>query len=138
MTGIIAAAGALLWSGARCAADGTVLAARLRKLVPSWRAVAASAACWFVLGERLETAHSGVPLLAVVVALALAAWLVLRLASIALRALAGFVFAIVRGAFNQKRLSFDFVRREAPHYAADDKGLWWRRFSRPPPVTANA
>lgn len=138
MTGIVAAAGALLWSGARCAADGTVLAARMRCLLPGWAAIAASGTGWFVLGEHLESAHAGVPLFAIVIALALAGWLVRRCASVALRALAEFVFTIVRGPERARRLFFNSVRRIAPCYAQDDNGLWWRRFSRPPPVTANA
>jgi hypothetical protein len=139
MTSVITAAGALLWSGARCAAGGTVLASRLRGLLPGWAAVAVSGAGWFVLGERLEAAHANVPLLAIVVVLALAVWLVLRFASVALRALAGIVFAIVcagkdlESPFNKFRVT----RGRAPHHAARDT-VWRARLLRAPPVTANA
>ena len=139
VTGLTAAAGALLWSGARCAADGTVLAARMRAMLPGWGAIAAAGTAWYLLGERLEAAHAGVPLLAVVLILALAAWIVLRVAATAVRALAGIVFAIVRllVVHRRIRLPFDVAWREAPRYAHDDK-YWARRFTRPPPVTANA
>lgn len=136
-TSIITAAGALLWSGARGAADGTVLAARLRELLPGWGAVLTSGAACYVLGERLEAAHASVPLLAIVVVLALAAWLVLRFTSVALRALAGIVFAIVRGVMRREQ-SIAWRPSTTPlrGFAQDDKP--WRRFTRPPPVTANA
>lgn len=138
LAALAAAGGALLWSGAGYAADGTVLAVRMRELLPGPAAVAAAGAAWFALGECLESAHAGVPLLAIAVALSLASWLLLRFASVALRALAEFVFIIVRGVERARRLLFDFVARVVPCYAQDDNELWWRRFSRPPPAAANA
>jgi hypothetical protein len=137
VAGLVAAAGALLWSGARCAADGTVLAARMRSMLPGWGAIAVAGAVWYTLGERLEARHAVVPLAAIVLLLVLIAWLLTRLASAALRALATFVFAIARGAKRESRPPFAFVRRVAPHYAQDERA-WHRRFTRPPPVTANA
>ncbi|HEY1974947.1 MAG TPA: hypothetical protein VGG89_00190 [Candidatus Baltobacteraceae bacterium] len=134
VTGLTAAAGALLWTGAACAADGTVLAARMRSLLPGWFSVAVCGTGWYVLGECLETAHAGVPLLAVLAIVALSAWLVLRFAAIALRALAEIVLLVVRllDVQRQRRVAFELTRRIAPRYAQDDKA--WRRFTRPPPV----
>lgn len=135
--GLVAAAGALLWSGAQYTADGTVLAARLRPMLPGWGATAACAAGWYVLGERLETAHAAVPLVAIVGILLLAAWAALHFASAALRLLAGIVFAITTALQCRARLPFDFARfdRYARNdEACDDNAAWSRRFSRPPPV----
>ena len=140
VAGLIGAVGALLWSGARCAADGTVLAVRMRALLPGWAVVAASGAAWFTLGERLEPAHAGVPLAAVIVSLAAAAWLVHRFAAQALRALAGFVFAIA--------VALDALPHPKPVERPRHGGLaparaqrdtvWRARLLRAPPVTANA
>lgn len=139
LAGLAAAAGALLWSGSRCAADGTVLAVRMRELLPGSAAVAAAGAAWFALGECLESAHAGVPLLAIAVTLALASWLVLRCASVALRALAEFVFIIASAIALPRRQNFVWRPSTTPvqGFAQDDK-LWRRRFTRPPPVPANA
>lgn len=96
MTGLIAGASALLWSGARCAADGTVIAARIRALLPSSQALAAAATAWLCLGECFEPAHAGAPALLMLLVLAGSAWIVSRLAATALGLLAGLVFAIAR------------------------------------------
>jgi hypothetical protein len=124
----------LLFSGARFAADGTVLAARVRDLLPGWGGVAVSGAGWFALGERLEAGHAVVPLVAIVFVLALAAWLIVRVAAAALRLLAGIVFAIARLVSCQVEpaeapLKLPAALRQAPRDTA-----WCRRFSRPPPV----
>lgn len=137
VAGLTAAAGALLWSGAGCVADGTVLAARMRELLPGWGAVTASGAAWFALGERLESAHAGVPFLAIVLILAFAAWLVFRFATAALRVLAGIVFAIarplvVRHCEPVRRLEIPAALRQAQRDT-----VWRARLLRAPPVTAN-
>lgn len=139
VVGLTAGALALLWSGERCAADGTILAARLRELMPGWSAVAVSAAGWFMLGECLEVAHSGVPLLILVVILSASAWMVRSFASFALRALAGIVFAIAL-ALHARCQSERLEGRSAPSplrgYARDS--VWRARLLRAPPMIANA
>lgn len=139
VTSLTAATAAFLWSGAHCAADGTVLASRLRAMLPGWAAIAASGAGWFALGECLESAHAGVPLLAVAVMLALVAWMLRRFASVALRALAEFVFIIASAVAVSHRQNFVWrpSTTSLRGFAQDEK-LWRRRFTRPPPVSANA
>jgi hypothetical protein len=139
IVGLMAATGALLWSGAHYAADGTVLAGRMRDMLPRWIAVAISGAGWYALGEILEAPHAGVPFLAIVAILALTAWLLRRCASSALRALASFVFAIAIALATPCRR--ELIRRleiPAALRQAQRDTVWCRRFSRPPPVTANA
>lgn len=138
LTSLTGAAAAFLWSGARCAADGTVLASRLRAMMPGWAAIAASGAGWFALGERLESAHAGVPFVAIAVMLALVAWMLRRFASVGLRALAGIVFAIARGLQREQGTAWRPSTTPLRRFAQDDSELWRRRFTRPPPVTANA
>jgi hypothetical protein len=138
---LASATGALLWSGARCAADGTVLAARIRELLPGWGVVAAFGAAWFAFGERIEPAHDGVPVLAIVVVLAVTAWLIVRFATAALRLLADFVFAIaiaIAALCHPEPLDGMGLRTPAAPRQAQRDTVWCRRFSRPPPVAANA
>jgi hypothetical protein len=139
VTGLTSAAGALLWSGARCTADGTVLAARVRSMLPSWGGIATLGAAWFTLGERLEAAHAGAPLLAIVVILALTAWIMLRFVSAALRALAGIVFAIATACrVIDLSLGKLGIARGAPPLNIARDTVWRARLLRAPPVTANA
>jgi hypothetical protein len=139
VAGLTAVAGALLWTGARCAADGTVLSARLRSRLPSWSAVAVFAAGWLMLGEYLEAAHTGVPLLAIVVIVLASAWIVRRFASVALRALAGLVFAIAL-ALDAEAHTEPLVARLSTSplrgYAQEDN-VWRARLLRAPPMVAN-
>ncbi len=137
---LTAATAALLWTGARYAADGTILAARLRELLPSWSAVAVFAVGWFAFGECLEAVHPGVPLLAIAVLLSACAWLIWRVALAALRVLAGFVFAIAF-ALEARRyvqpLEARFRTSPLRGYAQEDH-FWCARLLRAPPMIANA
>jgi len=132
------AATVVLLAGARTAADGTVLAARIRELLPGWGEITTSGALWYALGERLEVAHAGVPFFAVVVILALAAWLVLRVASAALRALADIVFAIVRLVGCQAEPIEAPLKVSSALARAHRDTVWRARLLRAPPVIANA
>jgi len=134
VAGLTAGTAALLFSGARCAADGTVLAARMRDLLPAWSSVAVSGALWFTLGERLEAGHSAVPLLAIVLILVLAAWLLVRFAAAALRVLARIVFAIARLVQCQDEPVESPLKLPAALRQAQRDTAWCRRFSRPPPI----
>jgi hypothetical protein len=80
-----------------------------------------------------------VPLLVTIAVIAIAAWLVLRLASAALGLLAGFVFAILRAAARERRLpSTSFTLSERSESKGQDDALWCARLLRAPPVIANA
>ncbi|MBV8147774.1 MAG: hypothetical protein JO092_01640 [Candidatus Eremiobacteraeota bacterium] len=130
------ALGALLWSGARFAADGSVLATRIAAHLPGLPGVAVSTALWFSLGERLEPHHAGTPLAFALVALLGAAALILGIARALVRWIAHIAFAISRaktcGAVVRARADTN-----GPVFRAQ-RDATGRRFARPPPIVANA
>ena len=126
----------LVWSGAHSAADGSILAARLCTRFPSIGAVAGCSALWYAIGEALEKKHAE-PLLAVVLlALAVAAWLVTCLASSVARLLAQAILTIARLAFSPRNPIW--ARRLASRPLYRRVRLSRRRFARPPPIQSIA
>ena len=134
--GFAGALGALLWSGARFAADGSVLARRISARLPGLPMVAASAALWFTLGERLEPPHAATPLIFTLVALFFAAALVVGIARGLMRWIAQVVFAATRppiaAALRQA------LRDTSEPVLLRRQDATGRRFARPPPIVANA
>jgi hypothetical protein len=114
----------------RCV-QGSVVAARMRPLLPSPLVLTAAATIWFAVGESLEPAHAQAPLLLTAGTLALTALLTFSAALAAIEAIAAVAVAVLRQAFAQRRplwarrpRSLTFVRRAA---------IVRRRFARPPP-----
>lgn len=130
--GFVAVLGALAWSGARAIADGSVLAARLRPLVPHPGVLALATALWFGLGERIEPHHADVGLVPTLIAVALAAFAVLTVARWCVRLLAASAIAFGRSRF--ARRTPRWVRRAASAPIARRTPPLRRRFARPPPV----
>jgi hypothetical protein len=133
--GLLTAFGALAWAGARHAADGSVLGARLAQRLPGILPVIAAAAVCFALVERLEPQHAAAGLLPLLAAIAASAGLLLALARAAIKALAGAAIAVSRSAFAARRPIR--LRLTAPAFALAPAPSLRRRFARPPPV-ANA
>lgn len=82
------------WKGAGRILDGSVLASCLRQWLPRWPALAAAAALWFTLGESIEAHHASAPTFLVILALAMAAWLILALARAIISTIAAIAIAI--------------------------------------------
>ncbi len=122
----------LAWSGASSTADGSVLAARLCSRFPSVGAVVGCSLLWYVAGEALERKHAEPPVAAVLLVLAMAAWLVTRLGSGVARLLARAVLTVTRTPFSP-RLPI-WSRRVEPRPVYRRVRLARRRFARPPPI----
>jgi hypothetical protein len=125
---------ALAWSSAGRAADGSILAQRMAAVLPRFPGLLLATGMWFALGERLEPAHGGTPVLFAVLALVLAAWLLHHLAVAAIGLLAEAVLAIVTSPFAARTPSWS--RRAAPVPIARRSPLLRRRFARPPPIAS--
>ncbi|MFZ0032070.1 MAG: hypothetical protein WAK84_09370 [Candidatus Cybelea sp.] len=128
---LLAFFGALAWSGRR-AADGSVLAVRLRDQLPSWFWILPAAAVWYGVAETIEPHHAPASSVVVVASLAAAACVVLRLARGIVRALARAIIAVSSDSFSPR----------TPHWLRHrglrltPRRLLWarRRFARPPPI----
>ncbi len=126
-------AAALAWSGAQRHADGSVLAAGLRPLVPHPWLMAATGALWFATIEGLEPGHVWhAPLLLIAICLALAAALIAFLARALVDALAQIAFAIAARPFARRPLHKR--RRFSPRSSARRVAFAYRRCVRPPPA----
>lgn len=116
------------------AADGSIVAARLRERLPGIAAVVAAAAAWYAVAEGIEPHHAGPsPLLALLV-LAAVSWIVLRFAGAAVRTLAAAVLSILGVSFAPRAPSW--ARRPAPRPFPRRPLFTRRRFARPPPIVA--
>ncbi|MGB8910599.1 MAG: hypothetical protein WCC84_17785 [Candidatus Cybelea sp.] len=129
--GLLIGFSALAWSGAR-AADGSVLAARLRDRLPNVFWILPAATLWYAGAEAIEPHHLAASPVVVLVGLAAAAWAVLSLARGLVGALARAAIAMLRAAFSPRAPSWSRrprlqpTRRRAPRV--------YRRFVRPPPI----
>lgn len=123
---------ALAWLGARRHADGSILAAALRPLLPSGTALAVSASLWFGLIESLEPEHLWrASLLVVALCLVVASLLVAFLARALVRAVAAMVVAIARAPFVRRPVCY---RRRFTHRSSARRAVFvYRRVVRPPP-----
>lgn len=125
--------GLMAWNGAKTAVNGSVLASRLGGRLPGFTALVTSATAWYAAAELVERGHRApIPLLAVPIALAAAAWLLQRLSRIALSVLAGAIVAFARTNFAPRTPPCArFTARTTPVRPV----LWVRRrFARPPPI----
>jgi hypothetical protein len=130
--GFVASVAALAWFGVRRHADGSILAAALRPMVPPIAGLAVSAGLWFGAIEGLESPHAWHASLVVVALFLIAASLLINLASRALvRAIAAIVVAIARAPFARRPVCYR--RRFAHRSSARRTCFVYRRFARPPP-----
>lgn len=124
--------GSLAWIGARRYANGSVLAASLRPLLPSFPALLASSTLWFATIEGFEPAHVyEAPFLLIGLALVAAAAFVTFAARRLLQAIAAFAFAIAARPFIRRPACYR--RRFAHRSSARRSAFVYRRFARPPP-----
>jgi hypothetical protein len=124
--------GALAWNGSRDVADGSVLAARLRDRLPTLGALLSSSVLWYSAVEAAEPRHGGPAPLAALAGVALAVWVVLRIARALTDLIAGAVFAILRVSFTARTPSWH--RRPYARPAQRRTACVRRRFARPPPI----
>ena len=123
--------GALARSGS-CAADGSVLAARLRDRLPALLGILPAAMFWYVAAETIEPHHVPASPLVVLVSLAAAAWVVLCLARGIVGALARVAIAMRRAAFSPRAPSWSRRPHSQPIRRRPLRA--YRRFVRPPPI----
>jgi len=129
--GLLVAFGALAWTGARHAADGSVLAARLARRLPAILPVIASAALCFALGERLEPAHAPAATAPLIAAILIASVLLHALARWAIETLAHAVVAVTRTGYAGRTPIR--LRVPAPVFIVAEPPALRRRYARPPP-----
>ena len=130
--GLLVAFGALAWTGARHAADGSVLASRLGRLLPGLGPVLVATAVCFVVGERLEPQHAAAALAPLVAVILSCGALVFGLARAAIKTLSQAVVAISRPAFAPRTPAW--LRIAAPVFAVAPAPSLRRRYTRPPPA----
>lgn len=126
---------ALLWGGAKFAADGSVLASRIAARLPGFPMLAASTLFWFALGERIEPQHGTTPLPLSLLVLLVAAFAIQALARSVVRWLAQAVFSIARPSCHPELVEGRLNTYATPGRAQRD--TTGRRFARPPPIVAN-
>jgi len=124
--------GAFAWIGSRGAANGSVLATRLRERLPSTVGLLASTSLWYLCAEAIEPRHDDVAPVVLLLALALVSWLTHRLACAAVGAVARAVIAIRRHAFSAR--TPEWTRRAQTRPVARRIAWARRRFARPPPI----
>lgn len=128
---------AVSWIGAARTLDGSVLAGRLGSALPGFVPVLLAAAGWFAVAERLEPQHAASPAAwAVVAALAVAAWLTLRVARAVVAVVAGAVARFSAAPFAPRSPVWAPFALPAPRPQL--RPLLRRRFARPPPVRSSA
>lgn len=124
------------WASRGRLCDGTVIAARMQRLIPSAPVIAAAAIGWFAVAESIEGAHADAPILILTAALAVASVIVTKLAKIGLHAVASIVFGTRARPFVSRVPVWVPISPQpvflAP--AAHER----RRFARPPPVGLSA
>ena len=128
--------GALALAESDGAAVGSVLAARLRERLPTRAGILPATAVWYAAAEAVEPHHAGALPIAVLVALIVATWLVLRLAQALINALAGAVIAILRTPFTPRTPLWNRRPRSRPMLRRTH--CVRRLFARPPPIATLA
>jgi hypothetical protein len=130
---LLAFFGALAWSGSS-AADGSILAARLRDRLPAVLWILPAAALWYAAAEAVEPHHIPAPPMVALVVLGAASWLVLALARGVAGTLARAAIALLRTPFSPRAPSWNRRPRLQPKRRRAPKA--YRRFVRPPPIAA--
>jgi hypothetical protein len=129
---LLALLAALAWAQFPTAADGSVLAARLRRRLPSTGGVFTAALLWYATAEALEPHHAGAPALVLLCLLAAATIGVARLARALTGALARLVVAISKGSFSPRLPASRLPAPPGPIARLLYRAA--RRYARPPPI----
>jgi hypothetical protein len=130
---LLAFFGALAWSGSG-AADGGVLAARLRDRLPALLWILPAAALWYATAEAIEPHHVPASPVVALVSLAAAAGAMLFLARGVVGALARAAIALLCNPFSPRAPSWSRRPRLQPKRRRTPRA--YRRFVRPPPIAA--
>jgi hypothetical protein len=135
--GFVALITALAWLGAGRHADGSVLAAALRPLVPSPPSLLVSATFWFAAIERIEPEHvTRAPILVIALCLTIAAAIIALATTWFVRVIAAVAIAIATLTFARRLVSY---RRRFEHVSSARRtDFVYRRFARPPPNALRA
>jgi len=122
----------LAWSAANGAADGSIVAARLREGLPGFVGVFLPTALWFAAAEAIEPHHEAASPIALALALALAAAILLKLAQALIGVLAGAAIAVRHSCFAPRTPVW---KRRSAAVVIVRRTVWLRRlFARPPPI----
>ncbi len=127
---------ATTWACGAHICDGTVIAARMDRLLPSTSAVVAAAIAWFTLAESIEGSHPDAPTFVLALALLAASLLVAKVAKIAMRAVAEIVFGTRSRRF-APRVPIWTPLAPCPAFVAP-VALERHLFARPPPIDLRA
>jgi hypothetical protein len=131
--GFVVVCAAVAWLGAGRQTDGSVLAATLRPLVPSFGSLLAAGTLWFATIEGLEPEHlTQAPLLLIGLCLIAAAAVISLATSWFVRAIAAIAIAIVSATFARRLVTYS--RRTEQRSSARCSNFVYRRFARPPPM----
>ncbi len=130
--GFVAVITVLAWLGAGRQANGSVLAAALRPLIPGLGSLLVSATLWFAAIESIEPEHATrAPLLVIALCLGLAAAVIALAAKWFVHAIATIAIAIATLTFARRPVTF---RRRFEHVSSARRAAFvYRRFARPPP-----
>ncbi|HUY11358.1 MAG TPA: hypothetical protein VMV73_03760 [Candidatus Dormibacteraeota bacterium] len=130
--GFVVFVGALAWGLSGNAGSGRVLSTRLREELPGIGSVVASAAAWYAGIEAIEPHHLGAPVIALIVALTAASYLVFRLARAVVDGFALVAVALCHSPFSPRLPAWG--RRPRWLLILAHSFLAGRRFARPPPI----
>jgi hypothetical protein len=129
---LLALFGSLALSEANRAADGSIVAARLRERLPGLATVAAATALWFAAAEAIEPHHEAASPIAIALILALASAILFRIARALIGALVTAAIAVARTSFAPRT---PLWRRRTHAPVILRRTIWVRRlFARPPPI----
>jgi hypothetical protein len=131
--GFVAVCAALAWLGAGRQTDGSVLAAALRPLVPSFTSLLLGATAWFATIESMEPEHLvRAPIVVIALSLIAAAALISLAAKWFVHAIAAIAIAIAATTFARRLVTYS--RRFERCSSARRTDFVYRRFARPPPT----
>jgi hypothetical protein len=125
--------GYLALAGGHCCM-GSILAARLARLLPPLPLLTAAASGWFALGESIEGRHPTAAMWLIATALAAASAVLRLLAGLFIRAIGAIAVAVLTRAFAPRLPKAH--RFFTPPLRVRDAAYLGRRFARPPPHCA--
>lgn len=123
---------ALAWFGAGRLANGSILAAGLRPLVPSLGSLLVSSTFWFATIEGIEPEHATrVPIALIALCLVASSAIISLAASWFVKTIAAIAIAIASTIFARRLVTYS--RRFERVSSARRTDFVYRRFARPPP-----
>jgi hypothetical protein len=130
--GFVIVCAALAWLSAGRQTDGSVLAAALRPLVPSFGSLLVAGTLWFVAIESIEPEHLvEAPIVLIALCLIAAAGMISLAASWFVRVIAAIAIAITATTFARRLVTYS--HRAPQRSSARGSDFVYRRFARPPP-----